>query len=251
MHHKRLLLPRASRRVIYIIWEVDGKVLYLTLVLTGFFPSGHGEQHHHHHVQQDYKSSKSLGLKEIFEIALTTLAFLAFGMFMLQVIMCITMDHGVDGSMMVTPMEGSAELDPVTEEVRKKRAVPVGNIGRINELAKIVLMSIESTYTANDDSGQCLFRTMCEANALSRRAEKNKYWIPLWGLGMTWLSPRVITGQPRMHTVLDGIKASMLGLGNANCTQVYAKCDLKEQRQAKERWRKKRSLDSKFEFQWD
>lgn len=203
-------------------------------------------------MHHEYKSSKSLGLKEIFEIALTTLAFLAFGMFMLQVIMCITMDHtNMDGSMMVTPMEGSAELDPVTEEVRKRRAMPVGNIERINELAKIVLVSIESTYTAEEDKGQCLYRTLCEANKLSRKAEKNKYWIPLWGLGMTWLSPRVITKQPRMHSILDGIKASLLGLGNADCRKVYAKCDLAEQRQAKDRWRKKRSVEEKPKFEWD
>lgn len=215
---------------------------------TAFFPSGHGEPQHHH-LHHEYKSSKSLGLKEIFEIALTTLAFLAFGMFMLQVIMCVTMDHsGID---MVTPMEGAGDLDPVTEEVRKRRAVPVANVGRINELAKIVLVSIESTYTADEDKGQCLYRSLCEANRLSRRAEKNKYWIPLWGLGMTWLSPRVITKQPRMHSILDGIKASLLGLGNANCAQVYAKCDLAEQRIAKERWRKKRSVEGRAKFEWD
>lgn len=219
------------------------------ITASGFYPSGHGEHHAIHH---DYKSNKSLGLKEIFEIALTTLAFLAFGMFMLQVIMCITMDPtGVDGSMVVTPMEGSDELDPITEEVRKKRAVPVANMERINELAKIVLASVESTYTADVDNGQCLYRTLCETNKFSRTTEKHKYWIPLWGLGMTWLSPRVIKGQPRMHSILDGIKASLLGLGNANCTQMYAKCNLQEQRSAKERRRKKRSLEGDFKFQWD
>lgn len=171
---------------------------------------------------------------------------------MLQVIMCVTMDHnGVDGNMMVTPMEGSAELDPITEEVRKKRAVPVGNLGLINDLAKIVLVSIESTYSAEEDKGQCLYRTLCETNKLSRRAQANKYWIPLWGLGMTWFSPRVIKSQPRMHSILDGIKASLLGLGDANCSQVYAKCDLQVQREAKERRRKKRSLQGDFKFQWD
>lgn len=32
-----------------------------------------------------------MGLKDLFDIALTTLAFLSFGMFILQVIMCVTM----------------------------------------------------------------------------------------------------------------------------------------------------------------
>lgn len=157
--------------------------------------------------------------------------------------MCITMDHNTDTSMVVTPMEGSAELDPVTEEVRKRRAVPVANLARINELAKIVLVSIESSFTAEEDNGQCLYRTICEANKLSRRAKKEKFWIPLWGLGMTWISPRVIKGQPRMHSIFDGIKASLLGLGNANCVKVYEKCDLKQQRRSTDNYRKKRSLD--------
>ena len=208
-------------------------------LLVAFFPSGH--EHHLHH---EYKGHKSLGLKEIFEIALTTLAYLAFGMFMLQVIMCITMDQTGQGTMMVTPMEGSAELDPVTEEVRKRRAVPVANMERINELAKVVLVSIESTHTAEHDGGQCLFRTLCETNKLSRRTERNKFWIPLWGLGMTWFSPKVVTGQPRMHSILDGIKASLLGLGNADCRGVYKKCDFKEQRR-----RKKRSVGG-GRFEW-
>lgn len=34
------------------------------------------------------EDKKSLGLKDLFDIALTTLAFLSFGMFILQVLMC-------------------------------------------------------------------------------------------------------------------------------------------------------------------
>lgn len=209
------------------------------------------EFHHHHHVE-DHKSGKVLGLKEIFEIALTTLAFLAFGMFMLQVIMCITMETGgMDSSMVVTPMEGSAELDPIQEEVRRKRAVPVANSAKINELAKIVLISLDSTFAAEEDNGQCLFRTLCETNKLSRTATgagSNKYWIPLWGLGITWFSPRVIKHQSRMHSILDGIKASVLGLGNANCKQIYLKCNFEQHVQNKEKIRKKRSADFKFDW---
>lgn len=42
-------------------------------------------------VSDEKSSSKEMTLRDIFDIALTTLAFLSFGMFLLQVLMCITM----------------------------------------------------------------------------------------------------------------------------------------------------------------
>lgn len=47
------------------------------------------------HVHEEYvhveKESHGLGLSELFDISLTGIAFLSFGMFVLQVLMCITM----------------------------------------------------------------------------------------------------------------------------------------------------------------
>lgn len=43
------------------------------------------------HSSVEKGSSKEMGLKDLFDIALTTLAFLSFGMFILQVLMCVTM----------------------------------------------------------------------------------------------------------------------------------------------------------------
>jgi hypothetical protein len=54
--------------------------------------------------------SKSMGLKDLFDIALTTLAFLSFGMFFLQVIMCITMTK-TDNNMLMMPMEIDGDID--------------------------------------------------------------------------------------------------------------------------------------------
>lgn len=39
----------------------------------------------------EMSSSKDMAIKNIFDIALTAIAFLSFGIFVLQVIMCITM----------------------------------------------------------------------------------------------------------------------------------------------------------------
>lgn len=42
-------------------------------------------------ISQPTKQIKEISLKDITDVALTTLAFLSFGMFILQVLMCITM----------------------------------------------------------------------------------------------------------------------------------------------------------------
>lgn len=45
----------------------------------------------HHSPASSGWPGKDMGLKDMFDIALTTLAFLSFGMFILQVLMCVTM----------------------------------------------------------------------------------------------------------------------------------------------------------------
>lgn len=90
-----------------------------------------------------------MGLKDLFDIALTTLAFLSFGMFILQVIMCVTMvvsgnfkqlvkvfikiphlqtKSSNTNSLVMMPME---EVDPGTPDVeevgRSRRSLPSGS----------------------------------------------------------------------------------------------------------------------------
>lgn len=60
----------------------------------GFEHSSHGGGGGEHFVTQHYDnkgSFKEMSLRDLFDIALTTLAFLSFGMFLLQVLMCVTM----------------------------------------------------------------------------------------------------------------------------------------------------------------
>lgn len=85
----------------------------------------HFDHHHHpthtHHVIE--KPSKALGLKDLFDIALTALAFLSFGLFILQVLMCLTIKKGsVSAGMMMMPGmmngnggDGDAELGKRTK----------------------------------------------------------------------------------------------------------------------------------------
>jgi len=65
-----------------------------------FFPSIHHEEYYapqHDHHEEDYhkapsysKGKSELSIKDFFEIALTALAFLAFGLFIIQLLMNVT-----------------------------------------------------------------------------------------------------------------------------------------------------------------
>lgn len=171
---------------------------------------------------------KTVNLKDIFEIALTTLAFLSFGMFIVQVIMCISMAKSNENSVML-PMEMTAdggEVEAAELEVRVKRSVDRydPNIRQINEISRRALQSFEAFVVAKHDNGQCLKKFICENNKFSRKAmDLQKYMIPIFGLGLSWVSNK-ITNQP-ITANLDNLQASIIGLGNGNCTRF--KCDIK------------------------
>lgn len=70
----------------YILFEI---------IISGYYPTGHEDYQEVHSQPTGHDEgkdhSKEMSLKDLFDIALTTLAFLSFGMFILQVLMCITM----------------------------------------------------------------------------------------------------------------------------------------------------------------
>jgi hypothetical protein len=173
---------------------------------------------------------KTVNLKDLFEIALTTLAFLSFGMFIVQVIMCITMAKNNDQSVMM-PMEmtGNAEAieaDTTELEVRVRRSIERQtnlNVKRANEISKRALQSFEAFVIAKNDGGQCLKKFICENNKFSRRAiDLQKYLIPIFGLGLSWMSNK-INNMP-ITSNLDNLQASIIGIGNGSCERY--KCDI-------------------------
>lgn len=170
---------------------------------------------------------KSIGIKDLFDIALTTLAFLSFGMFIIQVIMCITLAKGHDNSVML-PMEMTAdggEIEGGEMEVRVKRAIeefPKANVKQINEISKRSLQSIEAFLMAKEDKGQCLKKFICRNNKFSRKAfDIQKYTIPIFGISLSYLSNK-LNNFP-ITANLENLQASLIGLGNGNCS-IY-KCN--------------------------
>ncbi|KYN42387.1 hypothetical protein ALC56_03147 [Trachymyrmex septentrionalis] len=201
-----------------------------------FFPSAHEEYYyapHHHHQDQDHEDHKhsyskgkgsEISLKEFFEIALTALAFLSFGLFIIQLI-CNATDNN----------NGSR---------RKKRATislssSTINNEDLNELSYRVLRSIEAAMVAEADSGNCLRRILCEDNQYSKETKDDRrIWIPVWSLGMSWLSGRMLYRTP-WSAMLDSVKASVLGLGGIDCASFYPECDLENERIKRRRRKKK------------
>jgi hypothetical protein len=168
---------------------------------------------------------KSIGIKDLFDIALTTLAFLSFGMFIVQVLICLTMTRGNDQNSVMLPMEmtaDGAEVETGELEVRVKRAIeefPRDNkvIKQINEISKRTLRSIEAFVIAKDDQGQCLKKYICENNKFSRNAfDIQKYTIPIFGISLSYLSNKL--NDFPITSNLENLQASLIGLGNGNCS---------------------------------
>ncbi|XP_077271084.1 uncharacterized protein LOC143902229 [Temnothorax americanus] len=203
-----------------------------------FFPSIHEEyyypQHHHehheHHEEEDHKPSYSKGkghelsIKDFFEIALTALAFLAFGLFVIQ--LCMNATDNTNGSRRMKRHTISLSSSVISNK-------------DLNELSYRVLRSIEAAMVAEADSGDCLRRILCEDNQYSKETKDDRrILIPVWSLGMSWLSGRMLYRTP-WSAMLDSVKASILGLGGVDCASFYPKCDL-EREKIKRRGRKRK-----------
>lgn len=97
---------------------------------------------------------------------------------------------------------------------------------QIDDVAKMVLRSIDAVTVAQLDEGKCLRRTLCEFNKKARSQKDNqKMWMPIWTLGMSWLSSRMIKPTVSMP-ILESLRAAAIGLGNGNCRQYFSECQL-------------------------
>lgn len=57
-------------------------------------------------------------------------------------------------------------------------------------------------------------------------------------LGMSWVSGRILSKSP-WSAMLNSVKASVLGIGNADCTSLYPACNLERERIKRRRRRRK------------
>ncbi|KAM7363117.1 uncharacterized protein ACRADG_000168 [Cochliomyia hominivorax] len=187
------------------------------------------------------KQSKEIGLKDITDIALTTLAFLSFGMFILQVLMCITMSKDDTSKMVMLPMEGTdngdMSGDDNTVEIRRKRrsiiTTQMHNIESINDLAKRALFSLNAVTSMSTDDGACHYYSLCENNKFANQfGDAKKLWIPMWSIGISWLTVKIHDSYNTSTLsngvkILNSLKAIILGLNGSHCSTYYKnKCKL-------------------------
>ncbi|XP_028050783.1 uncharacterized protein LOC105830334 [Monomorium pharaonis] len=193
-----------------------------------YYPSNHHEEHEEEH-KPSYTKGKGheLSIKDFFEIALTALAFLAFGLFIIQLIMNCTDSNGNNnGNRRIKRNPIFLSSSTISNE-------------DLNELSYRVLRSIEAALVAETDSGNCLRRILCEDNQYSKQTKDDRrIWIPVWSLGMSWVSGRMLHRTP-WSAMLDSVKASILGLGGVDCASFYPECDLERERIKRRRRKRK------------
>lgn len=142
--------------------------------------------------EPSYKEpGKALGLKDLFDIALTTLAFLSFGLFILQVLMCITLTKQQSAGMIMMPgvdngNGGGEEIDMQARRI--KRAIEADLelekkvMNDMNEIARRAVISMDALDHARKDDGLCVHKVICENNKFVRnRKDNQRFYLPMWG----------------------------------------------------------------------
>ncbi|RVE51925.1 hypothetical protein evm_003391 [Chilo suppressalis] len=133
-------------------------------------------QEHEQYVVE--KDSQGLGISELFDISLTGIAFLSFGMFVLQVLMCITMHPQQAQVMQMVDNGDSLNVDDVFRFKREAESNR-SSISTMNSLARYALIALKPR------SKQCLYRVLCIGNKRARGLTDNgRFLLPVWQLAV-------------------------------------------------------------------
>ncbi|XP_039295443.1 uncharacterized protein LOC120353951 [Nilaparvata lugens] len=133
-------------------------------------------------------------------------AFLAFGMFVLNLILTC---FSVQPPTVVMMMNGGGEGGEETRFTRVKR-------GAINP------EYLNQPQQGSPHQEHCLRLSLCESNKFARELpSQQQVWVPVWSFGLSWISGKM---RGKSESMLEYLRAIILGMGKAQCERVYSQC---------------------------
>ncbi|XP_050337752.1 uncharacterized protein LOC126764053 isoform X4 [Bactrocera neohumeralis] len=127
-------------------------------------------------------SSKDIGIKDITDIALTTLSFLSFGMFVLQILTCLTAEK-LDANSIILLQSASpnAVMDEERiEEIRRRKRSPINILLKLDIIAQKSLRLLK-LFSSTSDNYSCYYYLICENSDIARnQITDHAFWIPIW-----------------------------------------------------------------------
>ncbi|RZF36096.1 hypothetical protein LSTR_LSTR010507 [Laodelphax striatellus] len=186
----------------------------------------HHLDHDHGHYHHGHDEEKGLALKDLFDLALTALAFLAFGTFVLNLILTC---FSVQPPAVVMQMNGGGDGGDDSRFTRVKRDSPVINVDYLNQVSYSVVKSLDALATLQQNQSKqqehCLRLSICESNRFARElSSQQQVWVPVWSFGLSWISGKM---RGKSESMLEYLRAIILGMGRAQCERIYSQCKQK------------------------
>ncbi|XP_059477315.1 uncharacterized protein LOC132197789 isoform X1 [Neocloeon triangulifer] len=186
-------------------------------------------------------SGLQLGIGDMYDVALTAIAILAFGIFILNVFLGILLPTSSTRTVVISNLtlpfrnrEGESEIplaklndDEDKTHERIARAISEEPEESEEGAARLVLITIKAALRGNP---KCLQSALCVGNKVARKLEgAAKLWVPVWSLGMSWLGRRgggsETLGKSVLYArALENLRASTLGLAGVKCGEIFPPC---------------------------